>query len=118
MIRLTESYVKHYNGDPEVKYVEGFDNNFVGELNGNKFNATFVNSFGLDSSINGNYRCVLGFVYIFWGVAHGYVQYPKGAPYAGAGIHIGKKIVMFMPGLGASLFNRCWLFVSAKLTKE
>jgi hypothetical protein len=116
MIILKDSYLKHYNGDPNTNYVEGKDNNFTAFLSNDKsFQASFINSFGLASEIKGSWHRVLGFVYIFWGVAHGYTQYPDGVPYAGVGLSFRGKLSMLLPGIGDSLFNRCWLHMSATI---
>lgn len=114
MITIDDSYVKHLN-NKGVKYVEGYDNHFVGVLNeqNNKFYAKFTNSFGKDSSVNGEWR-KLGFIYLLWGKAYGYNEYPDGLFYAGVGFRFRNTIRMLMPGVGKG-FNRTWLKINANI---
>jgi len=114
VITIDNSYVKHLN-TKGVKYVEEWDNNFIGALNehNNKFFAKFTNSFGDDSTIQGNWRR-LGPLYMFWGQTYGYKRYPNGVFYAGIGFKFKGQVRMLMPGIGEGL-NRVWLSICADI---
>lgn len=112
MKTIDNSYVKHLNAKGK-QYVEEWDNHFVGALNeqNNKFSAGFTNSFGFDSRIEGAWRN-FKFIYLFWGKAYGYSDYPNGVSYAGVGFMFRNQIRMIMPGIGKG-FNRAWLSLRA-----